>query len=160
MQTGSPPWFLRQSVVVVVLQFAQDVPARRAALWSDCNFCKEKERKITLERFRFGLVLAELAAKETKMLCGTWIVNLLVDLKWDTFYPSRFSRVTCFRLLTMRYAIDISSHSQQMLNINKRLLKLPSSLLSLPFHRASHDYLNIFGTTQVQVLKKFEFGFL
>jgi hypothetical protein len=25
-------------VVVVVLQFAQDVPARRAALCSDCNF--------------------------------------------------------------------------------------------------------------------------
>lgn len=36
MHTGSPFWFRRHSVVVVVLQLAQDVPARRAADCSDC----------------------------------------------------------------------------------------------------------------------------
>ena len=46
MQTGSPLWFLRHSVVCVVLQLAHEVPSRRAAL---CEKKCAENRNETME---------------------------------------------------------------------------------------------------------------
>lgn len=60
LHTGSPLAFLRHSVVVVVWQFAHDVPARLAA---DCPQHNEKQKKHTQKNTSHDHVMTQSASR-------------------------------------------------------------------------------------------------